>query len=73
MTPKVREIKVKGISAKAPKRHGPPGRVPGRHRPQAQARPKRLVALSDPERVSGYATVGVTWKHGTDMPTTRSR
>ena len=28
---------------------------------------RRLVALSDPQPVSGYATVGVTWKHGADV------
>lgn len=27
---------------------------------------KRLVARSEPEPVHGYATVGVTWKHGVD-------
>ena len=27
---------------------------------------KRVVALSEPEPVRGYATVGVTWQHGAD-------
>ncbi|MEO7943143.1 MAG: FG-GAP-like repeat-containing protein [Marmoricola sp.] len=49
VTPKVREVKVKGISTKAPLR---------------AARTQRLVAVSDPQPVRGYATVGVTWKHG---------
>ena len=28
---------------------------------------KPLVALSTPQQVSGYATVGVTWRHGVDL------
>ena len=28
--------------------------------------PKRVVAVSDPQPVTGYATVGVTWKHGVE-------
>ena len=38
----------------------------GAHSTEAPAEPKELVALSEPEPVRGYATVGVTWKHGTD-------
>ena len=32
----------------------------------ATGAPKRLVTLSEPQPVHGYATVGVTWKHGVD-------
>ena len=58
VTPKVREVKVEGIDrATAP-----------------QAKPvtpnhdsaRKLAALSAPTAVHGYATVGVTWKSGTD-------
>ena len=74
VTPKVREIKVKGIAEKAPKAARTPRSTARQTPPQAkqpngedstQARPKRLVALSEPEPVRGYATVGATWKHGT--------
>jgi hypothetical protein len=70
VTPKVREVNVTGISAKAPKaaRTAPPSarQAPQEQSDDAPASPKRVVALSDPEPVRGYATVGVTWKHGTD-------
>ncbi|MCW2759800.1 MAG: hypothetical protein JWR85_1, partial [Marmoricola sp.] len=33
---------------------------------QAAPATKRLVALSEPQAVTGYATVGVTWKHGVE-------
>ncbi len=74
MTPKVREVKVTGISAKAPKaaRTAPPTaqqapkQAAADEATQAPESPKRVVALSEPEPVRGYATVGVTWKHGTD-------
>src|SRR5689334_17305078 len=55
VTPKVREVKVVGIETA----------------PDAAAKratgPKRLAALSKPTAVHGYATVGVTWKHGTAL------
>ncbi len=61
VTPEVREVRVAGISEKAPGAAGATARLA----PQAEA-PKRLVAVSDPQPVTGYATVGVTWKHGVD-------
>ena len=74
VTPKVREVKVAGISAKAPKAATPRARQAPRRRtsttgppPRGAGEPKRVVALSEPEPVRGYATVGVTWKHGTDV------
>ena len=77
VTPKVREVKVSGISAKASKtarptppsaRQAPPKahEHEGAHSTEEPAEPKELVALSEPEPVRGYATVGVTWKHGTN-------
>src|SRR5688500_11239545 len=64
VTPKVREVKVKGISAKAPKGAltAPPSarQTPQRQADEAAESPKRVVALSDPEPVRGYATVGAT-------------
>ena len=77
VTPKVREVKVTGISAKAQKaaaarprsaapRH-PDSADPRGCRPQeTPGSAKRLVALTEPQPVRGYATVGVTWKHGAD-------
>src|SRR4051794_28230799 len=60
VTPKVREVKV------APRRDttAPTQRVAPKpelvdHKP--------LVAMSTPQRVSGYATIGVTWKHGVQL------
>ena len=55
VAPTVREVAVAGISEE-----GPPA-------PLAQRGGQRLVALSDPEPVRGYATVGVTWQHGADI------
>jgi N-acetylmuramoyl-L-alanine amidase/FG-GAP-like repeat len=77
VTPKVREVRVSGVSAKGPKtaRPTPPGarQAPpkaheheGAPSTEEPAEPKELVALSEPEPVRGYATVGVTWEHGTD-------
>ncbi len=80
ITPKVREIKVAGISRQtgtgAPStpttRSSPSAKPSPRSQavPQAPADPprttKRVVAQSAPQKVHGYATVGVTWKHGAD-------
>src|SRR4051794_26636245 len=69
VTPKVREVKVAGIDRQAAK--DIPGVVT---RPEtgsarkAGASPKVLAALSAPTPVHGYATVGVTWKPGTQLP-----
>ena len=72
VTPKVREVQVTGISAKSPKaaRTTPPTAQPAPkhdHGPgdaaHAPESPKRVVAISEPEKVRGYATVGATWKH----------
>ena len=61
VTPRVREVRVTGISAKAPAATG------DRSARRLEAEPsKELVARSDPQPVTGYATVGVTWKHGVD-------
>ena len=63
VTPKVREIRVAGISGKA---KGATGYGAARRLATGTGTgaSKRLVALSDPQPVHGYATVGVTWKHG---------
>ena len=59
VTPRVREVRVTGLSQKAP---AATGNASARLlRPSA---PRRVVALSDPQPVHGYGTVGVTWKHG---------
>ena len=63
VTPQVREVRVTGISDKTP--GAAVDRGAGRRTNQAPAT-KGLVALSDPQPVRGYATVGVTWKHGVE-------
>ncbi len=59
VTPKVREVRVTGMS------DGTPGAVEdsGSSRRSMKEAPstKRVVVLSDPQPVRGYATVGVTW------------
>ena len=55
VAPKVREVEVAGISEEGPTA------------PLARGDGQRLVALSDPEPVRGYATVGVTWEHGAEI------
>ena len=35
---------------------------------QADGAPTQVAAVSEPQPVTGYATVGVTWKHGVDVP-----
>jgi hypothetical protein len=64
VTPKVREVKVAGIDPQAAQ--DIPGVVtpPKKH---AAKQPTRLAALSAPTPVHGYATVGVTWKAGTQL------
>ncbi|MET0838378.1 MAG: FG-GAP-like repeat-containing protein [Marmoricola sp.] len=48
----------------------PSKQAPQQEQKQDQADPsqatKRVVAQSAPQKVRGYATVGVTWKHGVD-------
>jgi hypothetical protein len=94
VTPKVREVKVTGISGRdgagqggtgspsVPSARPSPTAKPSprtRPLPREQADPteaapsegaragsKRVVAQSAPQKVRGYATVGVTWKHGVD-------
>jgi hypothetical protein len=61
VTPRVREVRVTGISDKAPGATGD-----GSARRLDSGAPKRLVAVSAPQPVTGYATVGVTWKHGVE-------
>jgi hypothetical protein len=80
VTPRVQEVRVTGISDKTPGATADrganrrsttktPSKTPSTT-PSATPTPekapttKRLVALSDPTPVRGYATVGVTWKHG---------
>ncbi|HET6165605.1 MAG TPA: FG-GAP-like repeat-containing protein [Marmoricola sp.] len=70
--PKVREVKVEGID-KADAREIPgtvtpraAGKDPKNKDPKNKA-PKKLAALSAPTAVKGYATVGVTWKSGTNL------
>ena len=81
VTPRVREVRVTGISDKTPGAVNDPASsrrstktpsttpstTPGTTTAPKQApSTKRLVALSDPQPVRGYATVGVTWKHGVE-------
>ncbi len=61
VTPDVREVRVTGISKKASGARG----AGSARRLQPEA-PKKLVVVSDPQPVTGYATVGVTWEHGVD-------
>jgi hypothetical protein len=61
VTPKVREVKVSGIDPAAAKE------IPGVVTAPARKAPKKLAALSAPTAVHGYATVGVTWKSGTEL------
>ena len=65
--PKVREVKVSGIDARAAQ--DIPGVVtkPDTSAARTVEAPKKLAALSAPARVHGYATVGVTWKAGTKL------
>lgn len=69
VTPKVREVPVEGVDAAAAREI--PGIVtPPKAGPKAESpagKPKTLAALSAPTAVHGYATVGVTWKHGTGL------
>ncbi len=56
VAPRIRSVKVAPIAAaarQAPRKTG--------------AEKRRLAALSAPTKVEGYATVGVTWKQGTDL------
>ena len=73
VTPKVREVKVAGIAPSARREAGahPPAarQAPATEAPTTRTRTKpapaqRLVAMSTPQPVSGYATVGVTWASG---------
>ena len=94
VTPRVREIRVTGISRKtdqapgateggssspsttekpratpSPTRKPTPKKAPQEppnQAPQQSPADKRLVALSDPHLVRGYATVGVTWNDAAD-------
>lgn len=72
VTPEVREVAVEGIDPDAAR--DIPGVVSEREDvedPEAgeqEAPAKKLAALSEPTKVSGYATVGVTWKAGTTIP-----
>jgi hypothetical protein len=59
VTPKVREVKVAPAAPARAQRTAPQRQV---------VDDKPLVALSAPQRVSGYATVGVTWRHGIELP-----
>src|SRR3978361_2244991 len=69
VTPKVREVQVApAAQARATAKRAPKARAQ-RTAPQRQVvGDLPLVALSTPQRVSGYATVGVTWRHGLDLP-----
>ncbi|MBW8750205.1 MAG: VCBS repeat-containing protein [Propionibacteriales bacterium] len=60
VTPKVREVKVQGIDPQAAR--DIPGVVTA-----PKKKTKTLAALSAPTPVRGYATVGVTWKAGTQL------
>jgi hypothetical protein len=67
VTPKIHEVKVVGVDPQAAK--DIPGVVtaPDRGARKASAPATSLVALSAPTPVHGYATVGVTWKPGTQL------
>ena len=65
VTPKVREVKVNGIDPSAAREI--PGVVTAPDKKAAKSQPRKLAALSAPTPVHGYATVGVTWKHGTEL------
>jgi hypothetical protein len=71
VTPKVREVKVAGVDSQAAR--DIPGVVTtqnstARAKGSRADKPTRLAALSAPTPVHGYATVGVTWKPGTQLP-----
>src|SRR4051812_11916065 len=68
VTPEVREVKVAGIDRQAAK--DIPGVVtaPQPRSARRAAATLELAALSTPAPVHGYATVGVTWKPGTQLP-----
>ncbi len=68
VTPHVREVRVTGISDKTRGAAADPAtsRRSATQAPKQTQGTKRLVALSDPQPVRGYATVGVTWKHGVE-------
>jgi hypothetical protein len=51
---------------KSTERTAPPPSAATTAPPAGKSDAKRLVALSEPEPVRGYATVGVTWQHGVD-------
>jgi hypothetical protein len=61
VTPKVREVKVSGIDPSAARE------IPGVVTAPDKKASKKLAALSAPTAVHGYATVGVTWKSGTQL------
>ena len=71
VTPQVREVRVTGISHKTPGAAVDRGarrrysKAPATT-PSTTPGTKGLVALSDPQPVRGYATVGVTWKQGVE-------
>ena len=65
VTPKVRDVKVSGIDQSTAR--DIPGVVTTPDKHSAKSTPKKLAALSAPTKVHGFATVGVTWKHGTTL------
>ena len=73
VTPKVREVKVApAVAAQTPA--APATQAPATPKSQQRTTPRQvvvdhkpLVALSTPQRVTGYATVGVTWRHGIEL------
>ncbi|MBV9829965.1 MAG: VCBS repeat-containing protein, partial [Marmoricola sp.] len=68
VTPKVREVKVAPRVAAPATTASPRARVAPRTPAPVVVDGKPLVALSTPQRVTGYGTVGVTWKPGTNYP-----
>lgn len=68
VAPKVRAVKVEGIAGKAPEAAPEAApQVTSKAKPAPASAPRKLAALSAPTKVSGYATVGVTWKQGADL------
>src|SRR5918995_1132301 len=64
VTPKVREVSVVTAARPAAPQHPSPGarQAPETTGRSAEAKPGAVV--SAPEKVTGYATIGVTWKSG---------
>ena len=63
MTPKVREVAVTSAPQRETARQAPSGTAPAAQKQQARKADPGYVETA-PQKVEGYATIGVTWKHG---------